>query len=1006
MSKKKPGKKQTGKEIKKPAESSEAVKSVQEAPEEQEAEEKADAKKPDTPKAETAKQTDTAPAAEKEKASPDDETKADNEEDWTTTENVYERIAKRDSVKSEPKLTTVHITKEHREAAEEKAPAPEPVSQSSSGEKKYSGPPLTEEQRRRIAAMENLLDHDLDEVRARRDEADLAARKREEAQKKKEQERLERLKASQKFREQQEAHAKENAKLREEREKEKEKEQKNTRTTAGGAHSHGTSKVRKNAVDRSFNSNVIELSFLRIILAVIVILALAYAGLFLYSRNINDAFFNSLAAQLTSQNRLVTDQSMPYVPPASAGMTADEKTNKSLELGVADSDYDGLSDLLEDEIGSNPLNSDTNGNKIPDGAEYMTGNDPAAPANDTITDKLTKDITVGTEGLTAVVKGAPISADISVEKIGNHSINGTPGLIGQAYSFYSTGKCQEVQLTFAYPVNTVQKKGYNENALSVFEFDPNELDFKQIPSTRNDAAKTITATVPDNGIYAVCDTSIMMQNGKTQIFFVIDNSGSMYSEKLCKGSEENDIEFKRLDFAINLIDMIGDQAIYGAGEFSGDYKNIVAISDDRDKVKNEISDLRNVVPPFSGTNIPNAVDHAIKEFGTINAADKNYIILLTDGMSTSDNPTYDQTVIDTAQKYNITIFTVGLGKNIDADYLSHYASSTNGQFFQATNADALAFIYEKIEHFMSYNRVELEKDTGRTGFIVADSGFKYQRDGLGYNNFRSDFAPNGADVGIAGLISDYYTGALQEKAEGYTTNDGKKIPGYDISGITELKNGKVDLKDIKVEILDSYGKYLLMNDKWAFNNVKANLLGYTPETRDFIDNAGLRVITAPYEFKAPEETDIEKLLRTITFSQVRSFDRYECVLIDSSYTSGADKEVLNMIQWYCYLPYTSNCEIYDFGYDGDYAFEALVSELSTGNPAVVIYNGSALNAVRLTRDTKDPMLFVLDAYDSNSPERMTKIELRRSPLYTNDHSSYQYSATRNGTSSPLQIIIK
>ena len=136
-----------------------------------------------------------------------------------------------------------------------------------------SGPPLTEEQRRRIAAMENLLDHDLDEVRARRDEADLAARKREEAQKKKEQERLERLKASQKFREQQEAHAKENAKLREEREKEKEKEQKNTRTTAGGARSHGTSKVRKNAVDRSFNSNVIELSFLRIILAVIVILA-------------------------------------------------------------------------------------------------------------------------------------------------------------------------------------------------------------------------------------------------------------------------------------------------------------------------------------------------------------------------------------------------------------------------------------------------------------------------------------------------------------------------------------------------------------------------------------------------------------------------------------------------------------------------------------------------------------------------------------------------------------
>ena len=281
-----------------------------------------------------------------------------------------------------------------------------------------------------------------------------------------------------------------------------------------------------------------------------------------------------------------------------------------------------------------------------------------------------------------------------------------------------------------------------------------------------------------------------------------------------------------------------------------------------------------------------------------------------------------------------------------------------------------------------------------------------RKDGIGYSNFRSDFAPSGTDAGIAGLIRAYYTGELDLTEKGFTTLDGKSVDGYDISGVQSFTDNKTDLSNVQMDILDAYTEYLALPDKWDFRRINSGVLGYSDDTRNFIDSHMMKVITSDYSFTAPESDSLTDFLRTITFNRLKGFSSYETVLIDSSMCQGDDLAVMNMLRWFDAYPQSGKCEIYDFGYQGDKALDELVNELTTGSPAVIVYGGTAMNAVRIVRDAESPNMFVIDAYDCNSPERSTRINLLRTPVYDGKNlPSYQYTASRGSEPESLQIIV-
>ena len=869
--------------------------------------------------------------------------------------------------------------------------------------KPVSGPPISAEEAARRAASEDALDRDLENARRQKLKEEAYLKHQREMELKKEEERLAKAEQAK----QRQISAMEAAKKREETKAASEAQQK----AAAPAPTAAPVKKKKSATARYFNRTLMSMNAAKGLAVALVIVLLAYGGAFIYVNSQNEELYSDLEKKLTGQSRLVSDSSIQYEMPESALLSAEEKASLGLNEGLEDSDCDGLTDYYEINVSkTDPANPDTDGDGLLDGREVRAGLDPLNPTTDGSTpdNEVIRDNTVAAEQVRADIKGQLKTAYATVSKVDNNSIQGTPGLVGYAYEFYTDKSFESCTLTFTYTDNQAESKDLNESNLSIFRFNADKLSFDQLTSTVNADANTVSAEITENGIYALCDTSILSVKGSTNVFFLIDNSGSMYPEELCANSEENDVEFKRLDFAVNLIDMLGVEANYGAGEFSGGYANITPISNDVATVKQKISDIRNKNQVFSGTEIAGAITNAVKEFGGISGSDRNYIILLTDGMPSVANAAKDKAAIDAAKAANITIFTIGLGKYIDAEYLYNIAAQTNGQFFQASNADALENIYEKIQSFMSYNQVTFEEESGTKGYIVADSGFNVLKDGIGYNNFRSDFAPNGADVGIAGLIRDYYDGTLEMSREGYTTADGTEIPGYDISSISGITDGKADLNSVELGALAAYNEYIQRSDKWNYRSIKGGTLHYTNDTRAFIDQANLKVITSHYDYSAPEQSGFMKFLRTITFNKIKDFTDYECVLIDSKNLQGDDLAIMNMLRWYCAVPdATDKCTVLDFGYNGDEAFDELINELTTGTPSLITYGGSAMNAIRIIRDEENPDLFVIDAYDSNSPERSTRITLRRTPVYDGDTvPTYQYSASRGSVTEPLRIIVE
>ena len=855
------------------------------------------------------------------------------------------------------------------------------------------------------------LDRDLEAARQNKLKEELELKRKREEELKKEEERLERARVSMERRAEMEKKARERAE-QQRRENARNREDEGSkggaimRETEGGAVSHGTAPVKKDATDKAHNAQVLSIGALKGLITAAVIVIVAYVGGFIWARQSNEKVYEDLSTRLTNLNRLVSDESIPYDVPEGAPLSLETKSTGNLSVGLADSDKDGITDEAEKDYGTEADRPDSDGDGVEDGAEIMSGLDPTKGSTDGTTPdaQIISDASYAAGTAELTLTDHPGTSPVVFEESDNNSIKGSPGVVNTAYEFYCD-KYSSATLTIGYSEEDLTSRGYTDSDLAIYRFNADTLSFEPLETSVDKAQRLASAQLDRSGIYALCDSAVLSEEGRIRVFFLIDNSGSMYPEELCAGSEENDVEFKRLDFAMNLIDMIGDNASYAAGEFSGSYKLICGFSDNGEQVKSKIDDIRNRSnPTFSGTEIAAAVEGAIKEFGNINISDRNYIILLTDGMPTTMNTDRDRKVISEARADNITIFTIGLGKDINTEYLNTISGETNGQFFQASNADALENIYEKIDSFMSYNRVVIDEQSGKTGFLVADSGFNIRRDGLGYLNFRADFAPDGADVGIAGVMRAYYKGELVQKAEGYTTKDGRSIPGYDISGIADFTDGKADLSDVKVDILTKYNAYLQFADKWDYRKISGGLLRYNDSTRDFIEKAGLRVITSDYAYDAPKESMFAGFVKLITFSQIKSFDKYECVLIDRSMCSGEDKAILDMINWYCYRPYAEDAVIYDFGYEGDKAFEALVQELSNSSPAVIAYGGNALNAVRIARDAEDPDIFVLEAYDSNSPEQSVHITLERTPLYTGNGSKYQYAASRNGIEQPLRII--
>lgn len=883
------------------------------------------------------------------------------------------------------------------ETAEEKAPEEEPVQEKSPDEKAPEEEPVQEKapessapKRGQLTETQlnalNALDRDLARAKQKKEQD----QREEDEKRRKEKEREAEYMAKAKK-------AQEQAALREERARELEKQKQRQENEEKPV----VQEVRpvKREKDPMLGMNIIKG-----LTVFVVILGIAYAGGLIYMRNLNDEYIKDMEKDLMGISAAGEADDADYSDEGSKDeLSAKEKRAQNLSQYLPDTDKDGLSDYYEINVsGTDPNNPDSDGDKISDGEEVRAGLDPLSADDDpqAIT------VTVTTEGASAEITGKPQNASAVLDKVNNNSISGATGIVGSAYEFYTAYPMQSCTLTLSYTNDALGKWHASPNGISIFRFDSEALTFEPLESTVDPAGCTVSAQIDSIGIYAVGVSEYMQQEYNNQIFFLIDNSGSMYPEALCPNSEENDVNFKRLDFAGGVIDRLGETAEYGAAKFTGTYTKLTSVTSDREAVKTQIDSIRTSDNYFDGTEIAGSISAAVDELGN-NSSDKNYIILLTDGYPSKSDPDKEAAALKKAVDNNITIFTIGLGKRVDQDYLSNIAAATNGQYYQAANASALDRICDKIESFMSYNQTTIDLNEPTDVYILADSGFNVDKDSMAYNNFRADFSETGTDYGIAELTRQYYTGELKLKAGGYATDYSEAIPGYDLSGIDQLADGKPDLVDLKIDFLDVYNKYLAVENKWNYRASDGGLLKYNTDTMDFILNNRMTVTELPYTVKLPELESWIETLQTITFQRLPEFSSYECAVINSPLYDGEDKAMLDAFRYMQKLHLSADkCTVYDFGYDGEEAMNVLRTELEKGNPVVLSAGGYALNAVRLLRESENTNKLVLEAYDCNDLGTTTYISILRTPVYDGEAEPYyQYSASVYGKEMPLKVYV-
>jgi hypothetical protein len=754
------------------------------------------------------------------------------------------------------------------------------------------------------------------------------------------------------------------------------------------------------------------------VVVALVILAGLYITCFFYVRAVNAADAEDAQRALLS---VATNQIIQTITKTDNTVSASDKEKYDLSVYKLDTDEDGLTDHYELLYsGTAPAKPDTDGDGVPDGIELQAGTNPIKPQSDTVTEDSERTFiypltlgpaTVRVTGKWEVYKSTLVKYPMNVENY--------PGILSNGIEITLSERSPRGFLYYDLTKVDVNKWGENPD-LRIFRYNPEDgtMTLSGNGGTISGDGAILTARIR-SGIYFLADRNFLSADSGVNIMFVIDNSGSMYPQETVAGSEENDLEFKRLDFAKHLIESIGEDVNFGVAKFTLMYTTLCPISEDDNAALTALEGIRTGAEDFDGTEISNSIISAVDAFRN-HGSDRNYIIAITDGLPSNANAAAEERAIAYAKENNISVITIGLGKKIDPQFLSLIAEETGGVYYQAVNNGTFDSISEKIQTLLGSGRTEFvpvietgEDDTetppesGELGVIVlADSGFVVDEDTLSANDIPTTYDRYGSDLGMAIFASQYYSGTLPLTADSYVTNSNTEVAGYNLSGSEFYTLGKQNLSELELPNTVAYEAYRKLKDRWNFNGIKGGVLPLSNASLDVLKplEGRYRVLTAGYDWGGGR--NIPGFLRAITFQPRRIFTDYEYPALDiDAFDPESDEyRTYRAVNYYNNFADKGGVSWLSFGIDGIEAYDELLSELTLGIPSVLIADGKSFNAAKLSRSQTDTNTFIIEAYDpTDSSGKPTFINLKATELLYST-MPFQYTASIAGAPVNLYIM--
>jgi hypothetical protein len=748
-------------------------------------------------------------------------------------------------------------------------------------------------------------------------------------------------------------------------------------------------------------------SFIGTIVLIALVIVAAYGGLVFYVSISNNLAYEAVVEIIDPKN---LSQKLDISVPDPNVLAAD-KESYGLSPFLIDSDSDGLTDHFELDRGFAPALADTDGDGMPDGAEYIAGTDPKNPTTDGVTPdsqrEYTYSYTVGEATLSATGDWLIYESIFEPYPI---SFSNRPGVISGVYELVLPSAVSSVNIAF--DLSQMDTDRWGEGSVpAIYNYNPEDGTFEKKDSSKDG---DIISAALGSGVYFVAADGVITEDAGLNIMFVIDNSGSMYSADLVDGSEENDLEFRRIDFAQDLIAAIGDEANFGVSKFTLNYKLLSAISEDDSEATSALETIRDGKENWNGTEISQSIISAVPRFEEY-PTDRNYIILITDGLPTNYNRDNELKAIETCKEHNISLITIGLGKKIDNQYLSEAAENTGGVYYQAVNNSSFESITEKIAEFLITDRntkapempdnAEAESAAAVDVIMLADSSFDAAEDRLSFVDVVTTDDSYGSDLGLALINKYYYAGSLPLKASSYAANDRSEVRGYDISAIEFFTDGKANLSEYILPSAAAYKKYAAIENKWDFGDIEDGTVPLSEEATAASSEAFFAKVINRYSYDG--KSDVPDILQTLTFMRNKPFESYEAAVIDPALLTSPEADVLSAINYYNRYNRKSGVYMYSFGVNGKTAFSKLQEELTLGKPSVIVVDGKVYNASKLSRTRNDGHSFIIECYDPGS--------ISTSPTYVYLHATklldgtggFQYTAslTKTGGNADIYLIV-
>ncbi|MBO5449552.1 MAG: VWA domain-containing protein [Ruminococcus sp.] len=683
------------------------------------------------------------------------------------------------------------------------------------------------------------------------------------------------------------------------------------------------------------------------------------------------------------------------------GLNNGREEEAKTDIQNEDTDGDGMNDGDEIAYGTDPSNPDTDGDGLLDGYEIIAGTNPRMTRTDGETDDAQRILTVEKSDGDCTVRltGNANIADVTIEELDLFGIKSNPSVISGAYDTYCDYDFETAELTFKINESKMKKRGCSYKDLTVLKFDPSTLEYTKIDSTADKSKKTVSAKVTELGTYVVGVEETVNAPSVTRVCFLIDNSGSMYPKELCPTSSENDVDFKRLDFTQSLIDKFDKDYLVGICKFTGTYSKMLDFTDDRKALSNALESIKKEDEIFNGTYNQTALKKCIGEFkASGDGKYRNIIVMLSDGESDEENPEAAEQLTKLADEKSVIVLTVGLGRDIDRQWLQDIAYSTGGKYYSASDANALEDVYKQIVTTLNYDIVSYsDSDDEVSGYDLYNTGFEPSRNGFSFKNFRTTTTAS-VDFGMAVMARDWYMGNLQTSLGGIEPADESKLKvsaeGYDLSGTdagTAYEERK-NLSSVSTEIFS--GKYANVKEYLDYDQEGGNLrvkknYKYDAQNRGWeIAKTKIDAGNLSWHYVELLDLDIAGSLKKIE----GGYNKSDAQLVSALYR-------LNVLQWD-----DSGDEFKLAG--GDECFEKLEELLSLGVPVVTTIDDThTVNTIGLIRDSECHRKYILRIYDNNYPGKVKELYIEKKPACTLEidgdnvkvtDTGFTYSATYEG----------